>query len=238
MPKKYLVGICSYNEGAKIRRVVERFNDHGLYDVLIVDDGSDDGSIEALPKDIPVTIIHNPRPCGAGYGTRQTIEYAQAKGYTAVFFVSGNDKDSPEDIKKLQAGLEEGYDLVQGSRYLSGGRHGRMPFYRKIATRVIHPMLFSLVSGKWITDSTNGFRAVRLGMLDDSRIDLNQPWLDRYELEPYLFFKAIRLGYKVKEVPVTKIYPPKKEGYTKMKPLVGWWSILRPVIYLGLGIKK
>ena len=128
--------------------------------------------------------------------------------------------------------------MIQGSRYLPGGVFGRMPFYRKIATRFLHPLLFSLISGMRVTDSTNGFRAMRISMRDDERLDLDQPWLDKYELEPYLFYKAIKLGYKVKEVPVSKIYPPKKEGYTKMKPFSGWWSILRPLVYLGLGIKK
>lgn len=65
-----------------------------------------------------------------------------------------------------------------------------------------------------------------------------QEWLDEYELEPYLYYKVIRLGYKAGEVPVTKIYPPKKLGYTKMRPVVGWWSILRPLFLLGLGIRK
>ena len=65
-----------------------------------------------------------------------------------------------------------------------------------------------------------------------------QSWLDRYELEPYLLLKAIRLGYRHCEVPVTKIYPPHEHGYTKMRPVVDWWSILRPVVYLGLGMKK
>ena len=134
--------------------------------------------------------------------------------------------------------MEDGYDLVQGSRYFPGGNHGNMPFYRVIATRYIHPLLFSLITGRRFTDTTNGFRAVRLSMFQDPRINLNQDWLDKYELEPYVFFKAVRLGYKVKEVPVTKIYPPKKEGYTKMKAFSGWWSILRPLIFLGLGIKK
>ena len=73
---------------------------------------------------------------------------------------------------------------------------------------------------------------------DLKRIDINQIWLDKYELEPYLFYKAITLGHKVTEVPVTKIYPPKEEGYTKMKPFSGWWSILRPLVYLALRIKK
>ena len=154
------------------------------------------------------------------------------------FFVAGNGKDSPADIAKLKAAIEEGYDFVQGSRYLPGGSQGRMPLYRKISTRFIHPLLFSLITGRNITDSTNGFRAIRVAILDDERINIDQEWLDRYELEPYLFYKAIVCGYRVKEVPVTKIYPPKGQGYTKMKAVTGWWSILRPIFLLGLGIKK
>ena len=61
---------------------------------------------------------------------------------------------------------------------------------------------------------------------------------DEYELEIYLFYKLIKLGYKVKEAPVTKIYPPKELGYTKMKPIIGWWNMLKPIFFLGLGIKK
>ena len=236
--KKYLVGICSYNEGEKIKRVIAKFNDYERYDVLIIDDGSADGSVNQLPKNFSIEIIRNATTKGAGHGTRQIIEYAKAKKYLAAIFVAGNDKDSAEDVSKLIAAIEDGYDFVQGSRYLKGGRYGKMPFYRIIATRFLHPMLFSLITGRLITDSTNGFRAVRLSLCEDPRIDLKQDWLNEYELEPYLFYKTIQLGYKVKEVPVTKIYPPRRQGYTKMKPWIGWWSILWPLIYLGLGIKK
>ena len=236
--KKYLVGIAAYNEGQKIRRTIQRFNDYGLYDVLLLDDGSTDGSLEGIQKEFPVSIITNTRNRGAGFATRQTINYAREHGYETVIFVSGNDKDAPEDVKKLTAAIEKGFDFVQGSRYLPGGAHGRMPFHRKIATHFIHPFFFSFLTGRKISDSTNGFRAVRVALCNDPGINLNQEWLDQYELEPYLFFKALQLGYQVTEVPVTKIYPPKKEGYTKMKPFGGWWSILRPIVYLGLGIKK
>ncbi len=236
--KKYTLGICVYNEGDKIRRVIKKFNDYRNYDVVIFDDGSTDGALQDIPAELPVHVIRNATQQGAGYGVRRIFEHARQKGYTAVFFVSGNDKDDPADIIKLQSAVEQGYDLVQGSRYLPGGRYARMPLYRRVATQFLHPWLFSLVSGKRITDSTNGFRAVRLSVLDDQRMDLGQPWLNEYELEPYLFYKVIKLGYKVCEVPVTKIYPVRKEGYTKMKPFSGWWSILRPLVYLGLGIRK
>lgn len=235
---KYLLGISSYNEGEKIKRVIQRFNRYDLYDVLLVDDGSTDGSLNQLPVGVPLEIIRNPVVKGAGYGTRQIIRYSQEKNYFASIYVSGNDKDSPDDVEKLIRAIEDGNDFVQGSRYLKGGRHGGMPFYRKVATRLIHPLIFSLIAGKKITDSTNGFRAVRTAVFSDPRIDLNPAWLDQYELEPYLFYKVIKLGYKVVEVPVVKIYPPKAEGYTKMKPFSGWWSILRPLVYLALGIRK
>jgi dolichol-phosphate mannosyltransferase len=236
--KKYTLGICAFNEGEKIRQVVERFNHHSLYDIIIVDDGSTDGSLKVLPSGLPIQVIRNEKTMGAGYGVRQILQYAKAKGYEAVFFVSGNNKDCPEDIQKLKDAVEAGFDLVQGSRYLPGGQFGNMPLYRKLSTKFMHPFLFSLVTLRRITDSTNGFRAVRLSLLDDRRINIDQDWLDHYELEPYLFFKAIRLGYRVKEVPVKKIYPVKAQGYTKMKPVTGWWSILRPIVFLGLGIKK
>ena len=236
--KKYLVGSCAFNEGAKINRVISKYNDYACYDLLIIDDGSTDGSLSNTPKNIPVTVIRNETTTGAGHCIRQIFEYARRKGYIAVFFASGNDKDDPQDIPKLKHAIEEGYDFIQGSRYLQGGSYGAMPAYRKITTRFVHPFLFSLITGRRITDSTNGFRAVRLSLLDDPRLDINQDWLNHYELEPYMFYKAITLGYKVTEVPVKKIYPPKEEGYTKMKPLTGWWSILRPIIYLGLRIKK
>lgn len=236
--KKYLVGICAYNESCKIARVIERFNDYDVYDVVIVDDGSVDGSLDSMDKKFPVSIIRNSITRGAGHGVRQIFAYARERGYTAVFFVSGNNKDSADDIEKLRKAVEDGYDLVQGSRYLPGGSHAKMPFYRRIATQAMHPVLLSLITGKRMTDTTNGFRAVRLAMLDDGRINLDQQWLDHYELEPYLLYKAIILGYKVVEVPVTKIYPPRSQGYTKMKAFSGWWSILRPLVYLGLRIKK
>jgi dolichol-phosphate mannosyltransferase len=78
-----------------------------------------------------------------------------------------------------------------------------------------------------------------VSLLDDKRIDLWQDWLDRYELEPYLLFKALLLGHRVVEVPVTIEYP-KTDGiaYTKMRAIVDWWKIFRQVLFLGLGIKK
>ena len=120
---------------------------------------------------------------------------------------------------------------------LSGIDFGEMPIYRRIATR-IHPVLFSLVTGRRVTESTNGFRAVHRRVLEDERLDLHQTWLDEYSLEPYLYIRAIQLGYRTVEAPVSKVYPPRRIGQTKMKPIVGWWSILKPLVVIGLRLEK
>src|SRR5260370_35780786 len=127
--------------------------------------------------------------------------------------MAGKDKAAPEELPLLLDPIAEGRgDFVQGSRFLAKDRDfGPMPFYRKIAT-TLHLILFSLVARKRVTESTNGFRAIRVSLLDDPRINLDQEWLNQYELEPYLYLRVIQLGYRTAEVPVTKIYPPKSLG--------------------------
>ena len=146
--------------------------------------------------------------------------------------------DVSEITRLLDPICDEDYDFVMGSRFLAGGgMGGEMPLYRKFATR-LHPWLIAKFCGTSITESTNGFRAMRRSVLDDERIDFYQDWLDHYELEVYLLMKLLKLDYRTTEVPCTKIYPTKKLGRTKMRPIVDWWRMLRPVFFLGLGIKK
>lgn len=226
------------NEEQKIGDVVRRMPGDVVDEVLVVDDGSTDRSAQ-VARDLGATVIELGSTLGVGAAIRTAYEYGRDHQYDAVVIVAGNNKDAPEEIPSLLEPIANGdADLVQGSRWLKrGANFGPMPAYRKLATR-LHPLLFSLAARRRVTDSTNGFRAIRTTLLDDPRIDLRQPWLDEYELEPYLYLRAIRLGYRVVEVPVTKIYPPKKLGQTKMKPLTGWWSILRPLVYVGLGIQR
>jgi dolichol-phosphate mannosyltransferase len=226
------------NEEKKIGEVVRRVPRDVVDETLVVDDGCTDRSPD-VARELGANVLTMGRKCGVGAGLRAGYHYAVEHGYDVAVVMAGNNKDSPEEIPVLLEPIADGRALfVQGSRFLKrDANFGPMPAYRKVATRV-HPLLFSLAARKYVTESTNGFRAVHRTVLTDPRLDLDQGWLDEYELEPYLYLRTIQLGFSTAEVPVTKVYPPKRLGQTKMKPLVGWWSILRPLVYVGLGLKK
>lgn len=226
------------DEEQKIGEVVRRTPRDVVDDLLVIDDGSTDRSAE-VAREGGARVISMGRVAGVGAALRAGYAEALRGGYDVAVVMAGNNKDSPEEIPRLLDPIaDERADFVQGSRFLApGADFGEMPLYRRIATRV-HPLLFSLVTGRRVTESTNGFRAVHRRVLEDERVDLDQAWLDDYELEPYLYIRAIQLGYRTLEAPVSKVYPPRRVGQTKMKPIIGWWSILKPLLLLGLRLKK
>ncbi len=235
--RKIIVLVPAYNEQSGIRQVVER-TDLSLVDtLLVIDDGSTDATAAVARAGGAAVLSHDTRR-GVGAALRSGMEYARRASFDVAVFMAGNNKDDPSEIPRLLDPIcDQSYDFVVGSRFLPGGRYGGdMPLHRRLATR-LHPWLMSRFVGKRVTESTNGFRAFRLSLLDDQRINLCQRWMDTYDLEVYLLWKVLKLGYKHTEVQCTKIYPLRSTGYTKMKPVVGWWSILRPIFLLGLGLR-
>jgi dolichol-phosphate mannosyltransferase len=228
----------AFNEAGKIGEVVRRTPRDIVDAMLVVDDGSTDDTAVAARRE-GAEVISLDRVCGVGYAIRRGFAEARRRGIDIAVVIAGNNKDAPEEITRLLDPIcNAGADFVIGSRFLAGGCYGGdMPRYRRAATR-LHPFLMSLFCGRRVSESSNGYRAMRLAVLDDRRIDLDQRWLDGYQLEVYLMMKLLKLGYRTAEVPVSKIYPPKAIGNTKMRPLVDWWHMLAPIFVVGLGLDR
>lgn len=237
-PKIYAV-LPAYNETGKIGKVVEKIKPVSMIDqIIVVDDCSSDGTKEEAESAGAVVVRHEVNR-GVGAAIRSGIMYGIENSFDICVILSGDDQHEPKEIPRVVGPIAEGqYDFIQGSRRLPEGRVFNDRPFRKITTQ-LYSILFSFLTMTSITDATNGFRAFRLSIFNRPEIDLNQHWLDRYELEPYILFKAVKCNeIKIKEVPITIYYHPDGRSYTKMKPFRDWWRLAKPMIYLGLGIRN
>ena len=224
-----------YNEGSVIADLVRRMPP-AIAETIVVDDGStDDGP--ALAATAGATVVELGGRHGVGAAIRAGLATARARGHWGVVVMAGNGKDDPAEAPLLIARLRAGDDYVQGSRFLVGGSHRNLPRQRFLMIKA-YTLIFRVLIRRPGTDVTNGFRAYRLALLDDARIDIEQHWLDRYELEYYIHYKAMTLGLRASEVPVSKTYPRVGRGYSKIRPFRDWWSIIRPVVLLRLGLRR
>lgn len=241
--KKILI-TCVYLDAANMATVLSRFPENIIDEICIVVDCPTENDLREIQNAAQgirtrVRIIQNKERKGVGFAIKEGLKVAVEDNYDVVVLMAGNNKDDPREIPRLLSPiLTEGYDYVQGSRFLPGGRRVKNPILRGLFSR-LYPIAWTLLTNVRCTDVTNGFRAYRVNILTDERINIWQDWLNRYELEYYVHYQALTLGYKVKEVPVSKTYPYRHHGgYSRIRPLRDWWQIVGPLILLRLRIRK
>lgn len=235
-----LVIIANYNQGQEIERFLkECLNVLPLDQMLVVDDGSNDGS-DQIARQLGFEVIRHSQNMGIGAAIRTGIDFANSKGFKWVLISSSNGKMVPAEFPAIFGPVKSGEcDYVQGSRFLDLGKSPGLPTFRRFAIPIFS-LGVSLLLGRWFTDATCGLRAYRLDFLNNPKIDIRQDWLNRYELEYYIHYHAVRTArLKIKELPVTIRYDHLGEGRkSKIQPIVGWWSMIRPFVLLSLKIKR
>lgn len=235
----FCVGIPILNEGERIHRQLDRMTFvQNIADVIIADGGSTDGSTtQTVLQTKPVrTLLVKTGPGKLSAQLRMLFSYALEQGYLGIITIDGNNKDGVEAIPQFIEALRQGYDYVQGSRYLPGGVEMNTPLSRKLAVKWLHAPLISLAARFPYTDTTNGFRACSREFLLDARVQPFRDLFDTYNLHFYLSIRAPRLGYKVKEIPVTRAYPAHGPIPSKIRGLKGNFALLKQLLWAVMGV--
>lgn len=227
--KKYALCVPVINEGERIIQQIERMKGFAnLVDIIIADGGSTDGSLKTeFLSDHSVTCLLTKRgPGKLSAQMRMAMAFCLAQGYEGCIFVDGNGKDDISAIPDFVQKLEEGFDHIQGSRYLPGGEHENTPLLRHIGVTYLHAPLISLSAGFRYTDTTNGFRAYSRELLLHPKVKPLREVFAQYELHYYLAIRSARVGLKVVEIPVTRKYPKGKVP-SKINSWRGYFIVLK-----------
>jgi dolichol-phosphate mannosyltransferase len=163
------------------------------------------------------------------------IRWALDRGYQGIITIDGNNKDSIEDVPKFIKKLQEGYDLVQGSRFLPGGKAINTPLSRLLAVKLIHAPVISLTARQKFTDTTNAYRAYSARYLLDERVRPLRDIFMTYELLAYLSVRATQIGMRACEIPVTRAYPARGKVPTKISFFKGNSELLKILFKNALG---
>ena len=218
--KDYVVLIPIINEGDRIHKELFHAKKHNVSDyadIVICDGGSTDGCTdEQKLKKLDVNTLLVKKDSGKqGAQLRMGFWWALERGYKGIITIDGNNKDSIEDVPRFIEKLKEGYDLIQGSRFIKGGRAINTPWIRTVSVRLIHAPVISMTAHQHFTDTTNAYRAYSRRYLEDPRVQPLRDVFMTYELLAYLSVRATQIGMKACEIPVTRAYP--KQGKTPTK---------------------
>jgi len=221
-----LIVVPTYNERDNLAWIVERVRTSvPAADVLVVDDGSPDGTGELADQlaaaDDQVSVLHRTTKAGLGAAYLQGFEVALQRGYDVIGEMDADGSHQPEQLPELLAALREA-DLVIGSRWVPGGSVVNWPLSRKVLS-VGGNLYARLLLGIPVRDITAGYRLFRRTTLET--IDLGSVESAGYIFQADLAFRTVRAGLRVVEVPIE--FVERVRGESKMSPDVATESLRR-----------
>ncbi|MEG0913486.1 MAG: glycosyltransferase family 2 protein [Oscillospiraceae bacterium] len=237
---EYILLIPIINEGERIAAELERAKSAGISqiaDIVLCDGGSSDGSTdETTMRSMGVkSVLVKRGPGKQGAQLRTGIWWALEHGYEGIITIDGNNKDSIESVPLFIEKLKEGFDFIQGSRFIQGGEAVNTPMSRHLAVRFIHAPIISLTAHFRFTDTTSAFRGHSRRYLEDDRVQPLRDIFSEYELLAYLSVRWSKCGYSACEVPVKREYPKNGKTPTKISPIKGNWQLLKVLFKNAFG---
>ena len=214
-----IVIIPTYNEKENVEAIIRAVTSlEKGFDVLIVDDGSPDGTADIVKhlmaeemKD-HLFIIEREGKLGLGTAYIRGFQWALDEGYEYIFEMDADFSHNPADLPRLYAAChDEGYDVSVGSRYISGLNVVNWPLGRILMSYYASKYV-RLVLGIGLHDTTAGFVCYRRRVLET--IDLDKVRFKGYAFQIEMKYSALCLGFRVKEVPV--IFVNRERGTSKM----------------------
>lgn len=230
---KSLVIIPTYNEKENVEKIITKVMSlPNNFDVLIVDDGSPDGTaniVKELQKKYVNRLYIEERKGKLGLGTAYIhgFKYALRNGFDYIFEMDADFSHNPDDLPRLyDACAKEGADFAIGSRYTKGGKVSNWPLNRILMSYFasVYVRMILFIS---IKDTTAGFKCYTRKVLET--LDLDNIQFVGYAFQIEMKYKALKAGFKAKEVPIT--FVDRKEGYSKMssgifkEAFIGVWKM-------------
>ncbi|TAJ61722.1 MAG: polyprenol monophosphomannose synthase [Chitinophagaceae bacterium] len=218
MPLEKIVIIPTYNEKENISSIITAVFALGKgYHVLVIDDGSPDGTaaiVRSMMAVYPDQLFLEERKGKLGLGTAYIhgFKWSLAKGYQYIFEMDADFSHNPADLERLyHACKEEGADVAVGSRYVPGGKTENWPWDRQLYSRG-GALYTKILTWMPVNDPTAGFLCYSRKVLEAINFDMIQ--FVGYAFQIEMKFAAWKLGFKIKEVPITFI--DRKIGVSKM----------------------
>ncbi|WP_121251905.1 polyprenol monophosphomannose synthase [Nocardioides ferulae] len=216
--------VPTYNEADNLAWIVGRLHRaQPEVDVLVVDDGSPDGTgaiADSLAADDPrVHVLHRTTKAGLGAAYLHGFGWALEHGYDVIGEMDADGSHQPEQLHRLLEAVRDA-DLVIGSRYVSGGSVVNWPLSRQLLSRGGN-LYVRLLLGIGVRDATAGFRLFRRATLE--KIELDQVRSVGYVFQTDLVTRTLRAGLTVREVPIE--FVERERGDSKMSGAVATESL-------------